>query len=160
MGTYCGGEPGYRQEQNVFILRNKGFCARDSAKRGGTMCPMPSKPKSTEADKKAWQERVVARIEDLLSDMGWDYEILADRTFEQFGYKTSKTIKQWFERRSIPAYALHQISEYVGISIAYLMLEHDTVGSAADPDGLYSQRSRIHHLEGELAEYRKRASSP
>lgn len=107
-----------------------------------------------------WEETVTARLEELLSDMGWTVDMFATQLFGRIGASSKKAVIRYFEedRRSIPAFSLFHISMLLGVSQDYLTGRITDKALAVDPTGAYaresSQQERIRELEKENAKLR------
>lgn len=83
------------------------------------------------------------RFRELMADMGWRDDTAITQLYREIGRplgNTEKSVKMWFDRRTIPAAQIFNISTVFGIDPAWLA-GTGTISKeeATDPHGLYAR---------------------
>lgn len=63
------------------------------------------------------------RLQELLDDLAYDEEAAINYVFDIAGKPAEigeKAIKQWFSRKAIPAYAIFNLAEALGVDVTWL----------------------------------------
>ena len=158
MGTDGDMRQRSNQELLVPVARNNLLRRSDTSRSGTHHNGMGS----NKLAKSEWGQLVVARLRELLDNMGWEEETFVENTYKGLGV-TKKAVEKYFTVNSVPAFSIFFFSEYLGISTDYLMCRTDNLAKAIDKHGLYARESkreaRVRAARGEMQATPRKAAT-
>lgn len=105
------------------------------------------------------------RFCELLADMGWDENDALETLTEEIGQPLQlgeKGFKQWFDRQTIPAWHIFNVSAVFGVEAGWLAGQPSVSKDEAIRPGLYRRelRRRTRHAQAPIKAGRKAVSGP
>ena len=104
------------------------------------------------------------RLQELLDDLAYDEDAAINYVFDIAGKPAEigeKAIKQWFSRKSIPAYAIFNLAEALGIDVTWLAGSARISKEKAILRGgpYHREIERVERIRAEMAHRRVRAKA-